>query len=120
MALRGVVEKWPVDIGRFKSHWQVVRSPGERAGVDPAGDKTIADGLGDLDALVAADPTAPVAIVNPLPYAAALEHGHSKQAPSGMVAVTIAEVQAKHGLALCLMLISAIALSAQTTPSDRL
>lgn len=100
MALRGVVDKSPVDTGRFRGNWQVVRNPDAASpvpGIDPAGEKTIADGLRDLDGLVKADPMAAVSIVNPLPYASALEHGHSKQAPRGMVALTAAEVQAAFG-----------------------
>lgn len=100
MALRGVVDKSPVLTGKFKGNWQVVRNPGDASptpGIDPAGEKTIGDGLRTLRSLVTADPLAPIAIANPLPYAAVLEHGSSKQAPNGMVAVTAAEVQSAFG-----------------------
>ncbi|WP_429820275.1 hypothetical protein [Ensifer sp. B1-9] len=43
--------------------------------------------------IAAADPFQAIFITNNLPYATALEAGHSKQAPIGMVAVTFAELE---------------------------
>jgi hypothetical protein len=41
------------------------------------------------------DGTQDIFVINNLPYIEPLEHGHSKQAPSGMVAVSIEAVKAR-------------------------
>ena len=109
MATRIIVRS-PVDTGRFRANWRVyseVRGPmlpvsiavGEEATrtgdyksavatVDPTGERTIAEIKAALDAGKYARRWV---ISNNLPYAWALEYGHSKQAPAGMVGLTIAE-----------------------------
>ena len=79
--------------GRFRANWHLSIGVVENVTfdeVDPSGTETIA-------ALVAAisDFTAGqmVYLINNLPYAIPLEFGHSKQAPSGMVRVTVARFQ---------------------------
>lgn len=78
--------------GRFRSNWQFstgTPAAGEIEDVENAGetlDRIIA-GAGDLSAGEVAY------IVNNLPYAVPLEFGHSTQAPSGMVRVTVADFQ---------------------------
>lgn len=79
--------------GRFRANWHISLGVVENVTfdeVDPSGAETVA-------ALVAAmsDFTAgQVAyIINNLPYAIPLEFGHSTQAPSGMVRVTVARFQ---------------------------
>lgn len=103
-----VIQKSPVDTGRFKSNWQVA------IGAIPSGtlpfaekdeerDKT-ARWSAERSAHVEAPTVARVSkgalsmkagdiiyLVNNLVYARALEYGHSKQAPAGMVRITIAE-----------------------------
>jgi len=59
-----IVVRTPVDTGRLRGHWQI--SPNIMLGK-----KTY--------------------ISNNLPYAIPIEDGHSKQAPTGMVKVTVAE-----------------------------
>lgn len=79
--------------GRFRANWHLSIGVVENVTfdeVDPSGAETIA-------ALVAAisDFTAGqmVYLINNLPYAIPLEFGHSTQAPSGMVRVTLARFQ---------------------------
>jgi hypothetical protein len=91
-ALSRVVMKSPVDTGRFRGNWQVSiggRATGTLARLDPSGQQTIAAGAAVIARL---DRPVAVFITNNLPYANRLENGWSKQAPTGMVAVTIAEI----------------------------
>lgn len=79
--------------GRFRANWHLSIDVVENVTfdeVDPSGQETIA-------ALVTAvsDFTAgqTAYLINNLPYAIPLEYGHSTQAPSGMVRVTVARFQ---------------------------
>lgn len=93
-ALRRVVQKSPVDTGRFRGNWMVsigVRADGTIETVDPSGGTTINKGLAPISTL---DKMDVVYIQNNLPYAERLENGWSQQAPAGMVAVTVAEIEA--------------------------
>lgn len=83
-----MIEQSPVDTGRFKSNWQfgqgsINRDTGNAPGFDAAA------------AIRNSIATAPMGghwyITNSLPYASRLEHGWSRQAPAGMVRITIAE-----------------------------
>ncbi|APO74575.1 hypothetical protein AM571_CH01754 [Rhizobium etli 8C-3] len=92
-ALRGVVMKSPVDTGRFRGNWNVAVNRIDysvTAETDKSGGSVIAKGA----ALIAsAGPDQAIYISNNVPYAAALETGHSKQAPAGVVALTFAELE---------------------------
>lgn len=89
-----LMQKTPVDTGRARANWNL--SIGE---IDPAVDEeaTSADVPGKQAegvAVVAEFRAGQVGYVtNALPYIPELEKGHSKQAPAGMVAVTVAELQ---------------------------
>jgi len=83
--------KSPVDTGRFRGNWNVgVGSidAGTTAAPDPGGTVSIGTAAQKLQG-------APLAGViyftNSLPYAKPLEYGHSKQAPQGMVRLTVVE-----------------------------
>lgn len=88
-----VVLRSPVDTGRFRANWAAgVGAPNltTTLATDKAGQGTIAkltsaalrwDGEGDIY------------VTNSLPYAQRLEYGYSKQAPAGMVRITVAEFQ---------------------------
>jgi hypothetical protein len=92
-ALRGIVKRTPVDTGRARGNWQVtIGSPASDIvdGTDKSGGTTIAQGLATV---VGLRPFSIVWLTNNLPYAVSLEGGWSGQAPVGMVAVTIAELQ---------------------------
>ena len=91
--LSRVVKKSPVDTGRFKGNWVTSMSYPSmevRQIEDKSGGVSIKDGA---DVLAAYPDTLPVIYIqNNLPYANRLENGWSKQAPKGMVALTVAEV----------------------------
>lgn len=83
---RRLVAYSPVDTGRFRGNWQFgdAHSPPEDAldALDPEGDATVAH----LAAQIAAAKPGAHTFANNLPYAMALEFGHSSQAPHGIVA----------------------------------
>lgn len=94
--LSGIVRKSPVDTGRFRGNW--ITSIGGVSGatfdrVDPSGSVSINEGAGIMMAYPNTMP--PIYIQNNLPYANRLENGWSRQAPGGMVALTIAEIEAQ-------------------------
>lgn len=82
-----LVDRSPIDTGRFSSNWQL--------------------GVGDINRTTTDATTVPalsvpdialgqtVYLTNSLPYAVRLEHGWSDQAPQGIVAITAAEL--RHG-----------------------
>ena len=107
-ALRRVIMKSPVgnpDLwkskpppgyagGRFRANWMVaigVKPDGTVTTIDPSGNETLAEGARPISALNDFDI---VWLVNNLPYAEEIERGHSTQAPAGVVAVTVAELDA--------------------------
>ena len=80
--------------GRFRANWQVTfEAPavGEIDGVDPRGTATINKGAAVLQTFHS--DYGSIWLMNNVPYAIPLEYGHSSQAPSGVVRVTIAEFQ---------------------------
>ena len=79
--------------GHFRANWQLgveVRPAGEIAGVDPSGEAT-------QSRIVAAIPEDAAGrvffLTNNAPYARRLEEGWSRQAPQGMVGLTVVEFQ---------------------------
>lgn len=88
-----VVNKTPVKTGRAKGSWDVsINEPTlvPRVALDPSGGATIAAGSAIING--ATEPFTCVWIQSNLPYIIALEHGHSTQAPKGMVLTSVAEV----------------------------
>lgn len=87
----GVVDRSPVDTGSFRASWNVkVGSP----------DLDVVDGGSSKSPLPApqfpnidTSSLQPVYITNNQPYGVKLEHGHSDQAPQGIVALTIASLK---------------------------
>lgn len=96
--LRGVVQKSPVDTGRFKGNWFLsvgtINATATEM-VDPGGGATISRGAQSVAAYAASEGFPMIHIQNNLPYAVRLEKGWSAQAPGGMVALTAAELQAQ-------------------------
>lgn len=79
--------------GQFRANW--LSSIGAPSGVTvpfPGGDLG-PQGLANIFAYPAQGYPA-IYLQNNLPYALALEHGHSTQAPAGVVAITIPELEA--------------------------
>jgi len=86
--LNEIVLRSPVDTGRFRGNNIVsVGSPvyTSNANVDPTGSETMQQGARITTGL---EPYTQVFIQNNLPYATALEDGHSQQAPGGIYAVS--------------------------------
>lgn len=79
--------------GRFKGNWQVSINQvpvGETGRIDPSGTQTLAAGRAVAHTAIAGHT---IYLQNNVPYAIALEYGWSKQAPAGMVRVTVAQFQ---------------------------
>lgn len=109
-ALRGLVRKTPVGNparwaasslppppgyrpGHARGGWQVrinSTSEADNDRIDPSGNETIAAGLATISR---AGPFDEVFIFSNVPYIRRLEEGYSGQAPSGMIAVTIAQLR---------------------------
>lgn len=90
--LSSIVMKSPVDTGRFRGNWFVQEdvSPVQSSVTDKSGETTILAGATAVGQFSAGGK---VYILNHLPYSIELEHGHSKQAPAGMVKITVAEFE---------------------------
>lgn len=79
--------------GRFRGNWRFsIGAPAEDVldKIDPAGGVTLAKLRLQVEQLTIGQTAY---IVNNLPYAIPLEYGHSKQAPGGMVRITLARFQ---------------------------
>lgn len=84
-----VIMMSPVDTGRFRGNWQVAIGSipsGTLEIDDKAGTATLAKAQAEALGLKAGEV---IYLVNNLPYAAALEYGHSQQAPGGMIRLTV-------------------------------
>lgn len=100
-AHEGVVEKTPVDTGFCRANWrfEIGAQPPQKAVVDRPKDFDGSTGTPpDMAAVMTADLGDTVWVFNPVAYAPRLENGHSAQAPSGMVRVTMAELKSKYGV----------------------
>lgn len=89
---KGITQKTPVDTGRAKGNWNIGlgtidSSVNQSATSTPQGQVGFAnlprEGAGKR----------PIYITNNLPYINKLENGSSKQAPTGMVALTMSSIQ---------------------------
>lgn len=97
--LRRVVLKTPVDTGRARGNWIVAvnRIPQgiveiEKLTRQEATDLSLSRGIPVIEK---SKPFTAISIANNLPYIGVLEFGGSKQAPQGMVRVTLAEIQSQ-------------------------
>lgn len=92
--LAAVVKRTPVDTGRARANWNTsIGSPdlGVSDNKDKSGELAKARGRAVIGTATAA---APIYLMNSLPYIRRLEYeGWSKQAPAGMVRITVAEFQ---------------------------
>lgn len=97
--LSRVVLMSPVDTGRFRANWNISGGGIDTRTTDDV-DKGGAEALGRVSAeLSAAKFDRPMVIwfTNSLPYARQLEYGYSKQAPAGMVRVSIRDIVSRYG-----------------------
>jgi hypothetical protein len=88
-----VILRSPVLTGRFRGNWQVTIGQPATGTVDTedkSGAATVSKAASGVMQAKAGDV---VWLTNNLPYALTLEYGHSKQAPSGMVRITVQEFQ---------------------------
>lgn len=99
---RRIVLKTPVDTGRARASWNIsVNQPDRSVEPEIPDDQKLSAGaaakkaLAKQQAIGKLGPTDEIWISNNLPYIVALERGHSRQAPAGMVAVSLAEVYAE-------------------------
>ncbi|MFJ7792327.1 hypothetical protein [Pseudomonas sp. NPDC096950] len=79
--------------GRFRGNWQFsIDTPADGVldQIDPSGNVSIAVLRTQVQSLTIGQTAY---LVNNLPYAVPLEYGHSKQAPGGMVRITLARFQ---------------------------
>ena len=93
-ALSGVTLKMPVDEGRARGNTNVAINEIDTSVtfvVDPSGTATIQRGQAVI--FSDDDPFSVITVSNSVPYINRLENGWSKQAPNGMFAVTVAEIQ---------------------------
>lgn len=84
-----VIMMSPVDTGRFRGNWQVAigtMPSGTLELDDKAGTAVLAKAQAEALGLKAGQT---IFLVNNLPYAEALEFGHSQQAPGGMIRLTV-------------------------------
>lgn len=83
-----LVLKSPVDTGRFKANWVVGNgfvNTTTTEGLQAANNEPL------INSIKVNGQT--IYLTNSLPYASRLEYGWSKQAPAGMVRITLVEVQ---------------------------
>lgn len=94
----GIVLKTPVDTGRARASWVIginrpLNSPDFPEGRKMSAAEAQSIANRQLATLGRLKPYDTVFISNNLPYIEYLEDGSSEQAPSGMVAVTLAEIE---------------------------
>ena len=89
-----VIQKSPVDTGRFRANWNCsIGSPNlsTSEATDPSG--SVASSRATATVVSYTLNGQSVFLTNSLPYAERLENGWSKQAPNGMVRLSVMEVQ---------------------------
>lgn len=85
-----MIEMSPVDTGRFKGNWQCGVGSVNTA-TDAPEDTSGAAAIGRTQTVLEGwKPGQTITLSNSLPYARRLEYGWSKQAPGGMVRLTVA------------------------------
>lgn len=82
-----VVQKSPVDTGRFKANWNVGPTPN----LSFTASTNAGRGLNEAQKAIGIPAGGVVYLSNGLPYARRLEYGWSGQAPAGMVRLSVRE-----------------------------
>jgi hypothetical protein len=82
-----LIDRSPIDTGRFKSNWRYGLETPDRHTTTETNQRK----LQNTEELPKAAGGFVHYVTNSLPYGPALERGHSKQAPQGMVALTALE-----------------------------
>lgn len=97
--LRRLVLKTPVDTGRARMNWNVgvgTIDATTTEQIDPSGQAAINDGAARLSGYDTAQGFPIINLSNNLPYIGRLDDGYSQQAPAGMVALTLVELEAAY------------------------
>jgi len=81
--------------GRSRANWQVQFLTTNNKEIDSTSNNAAATGAAEIEGINVAFEV--IWIFNNVPYIISLERGHSKQAPTGMVGLTLLEVQAGFG-----------------------
>lgn len=89
--LKKITVKSPVKTGRFKANWMTGIGGADETTTESTVDDAVMRGAIILSAY---RDLKQIHISNNLPYAAALEHGHSMQAPLGVAEISVAEIEA--------------------------
>lgn len=95
-----IVNRTPVLSGKARRNWMTTvggKTGATTEATDPTGGAAIGDARTAVANYGADGKFPPITVQNNLPYIGKLENGYSKQAPSGMVAVTLAGLQARYG-----------------------
>jgi len=94
--LKAVILNSPVDTGRYRGNWQVELNGAAIGEIeitkedDPGGGVTLESGSAVISK---ADFGDDIWLVNNVPYAVALEDGHSGQAPRGVLSISVFAVE---------------------------
>ncbi|MBU0651176.1 HK97 gp10 family phage protein [bacterium] len=89
-----IVMRTPVDTGRARASWKVSKDTANIGFTAKEGrEYSLQDALNNFKFLENIYPYSVIYITNNLPYIEKLEFGSSKQAPSGMVRVSLAELE---------------------------
>lgn len=90
----GVILKSPVDTGRFRGNWMATVGSPSFMYYDDIKDKSGRKSMAAAESVVMEYAVGNIVyLVNNLPYAQRLEYGYSKQAPKGMVRLSVAEFE---------------------------
>lgn len=86
-----IVNKTPVDTGTAQANWNINPGSADRTVVEYTDASSVSVGiaLAKQASLSSLQPYQPVTISNNVDYITLLEHGSSKQAPRGMVTVSV-------------------------------
>jgi hypothetical protein len=93
----GIIDKTPVLTGRAAGNWLVDHFNPQLSLPKPYDGRNRRIGLTVIKGFKFTSLSNPLIIFNNVSYISDLEYGFSKKAPQGMVAVTIAELEAKYG-----------------------
>lgn len=88
--LKDLVMGSPVDTGRFRGNWQITFNQAPLYAInayDQSGGKTIQNGSANIALFAKGTGITSIWFSNMLIYANALEYGHSKQAPNGVMGI---------------------------------
>ena len=93
-----VVNKSPVDTGRFRANWIIGNHSAKRittTETDKSGKGAIGKIVADISAINLTGQS--IYLTNSLAYSLKLDHGYSKQAPQGMVRLSLIEITSHYG-----------------------